>query len=217
MHIKRNNMKGFWPIEKKGTKYLAVPTHNQSESVPLVIAMRDVLKLVKSKKELKKVLNEKQIRINDKEIREVNFPVSLFDVLSIPRMKKNYRVLLSKHKKFVFGEISNKEAETKIYKIIGKKMLPGKSIQLNLAHGRNIIFKEKANIGDSAVFNFKENKIVRIIPLEKGGKIFIVKGKHAGYFGKIDDIVERGGRKIAKVISDKEKINVWVKNLIVVE
>ena len=43
-----------------------------------------------------------------------------------------------------------------------------------------------------------------------------MKGAHIGRIGKIDDIVTRGGKLIAKINSDKGKINVWTKNLIIV-
>ena len=57
MHIKRKNIGKFWPVPRKGTKYLAVPSHNNSESISLVVVIRDVLKLVRNKKELKRLLN----------------------------------------------------------------------------------------------------------------------------------------------------------------
>jgi len=127
-HLKRNKVGTFWPIPRKGTKYLAVATHNKKDSIPLVVIVRDVLKIVKNKKELQRALNEKQIQINHKEIRETNYPIGLFDVINLPLIKKNYTAELSKHKKMIFKEISNKEAETKIFKIIGSKMLKGKKI-----------------------------------------------------------------------------------------
>ena len=71
-HLKRQGIGKFWPIKRKGTAYLAVATHNQKESIPLVVVLRDVLKIVKNKKELKRALNDKQILINQKEIRETN-------------------------------------------------------------------------------------------------------------------------------------------------
>ena len=99
---------------------------------------------------------------------------------------------------------------------MGKKILGKDKIQLNLSDGRNILTKEKADVGDSVVFNFKQNKIEKIIKMEKGKKGFVVKGKHIGVKGKIEDIIERGGKKIAEIKDDK-KINVWIKNVIVME
>src|SRR3989344_4613496 len=100
MHLKRNKIGNFWPIPRKGNKYLAVASHNKNESIPLSVILRDILKLVKNKKELKRVLNEKQILINHKQIKETNYPVGLFDILTIG--KKNYKVVLSENKKMIF-------------------------------------------------------------------------------------------------------------------
>ncbi len=217
MYLKRNKIEKFWPIPRKGTKYVAAPAHNQKHAISLIVVMRDILKILKTKKELKKVINEKQILVNNKIIREINYPICLFDKISIPNFKKNYRATLSKHKKIIFEEISDKEAETKIFKVIGKKILGSKKLQLNLLHGKNLLTKEDVNTEDSVVFNFKENKIAKVLSMKKGQEVLVTKGKHAGHKGKIEDIILRGGKKLIKIDSEKEKINVWIKNVIAAE
>jgi ribosomal protein S4E len=77
--------------------------------------------------------------------------------------------------------------------------------------------KEEMTPGSSISLNLNDNKIVKIILLEKGQNAFVFKGKHAGKSGKIDNIFIRGGKKIVKIISEKERINVWTKNLILIE
>ena len=216
MHLNRQNIGKSWPIPRKGTKYLAVSTHNKTSSIPLVVVMRDVLDLVKTKKELQKSINEKQIKINGKEIREGNYPLGLLDILSVG--KKNYKVGLNEHKKMSFEEVSEKDAQTKTIKIVGKKTLGKDKFQFNLIDGRNILSKEKADTGDSVIFNFKDKKIEKIIKMEKGEQGFVFEGKHAGHKGKIEEIIERGGKSLAKVIDEEgKKINVWIKNVIVME
>ena len=217
MHLKRNKIGKFWPVPRKGTKYLAVATHNKNDAIPLVVIVRDVLKLVKNKKELQRIINERRIQINHKEIRETNYPVCLFDVINFPDIKKNYRAMLSTNKKMTFEEIPDEEAKTKIFKVISKKTLSNKKVQLNLIHGKNIISNEKVETGDSVVLNLKDNKILKIIPMKEGGNVFVVKGKHAGHQGKIQEIMDRGGKSISKIISDEGKVNVWIKNIIVIE
>jgi small subunit ribosomal protein S4e len=217
MHLKRSNIPKFWPIPRKGTKYIAVASHNQNESIPLLLVLRDNLKILKNKKELKRLLLEKKVLVNHKPVREFSFPVSLLDIITIPDMKANYQIGLSKNKKMTFEKVSDKEAQTKVYKVLNKKVLGDKKIQLNLMHGKNIISKENVKTGDSVLFDFKENKIVKVIKMEKGKNAFVIEGKHAGYHGKIEEILERGGKNIAKITSDKEKINVWLKNIIVME
>lgn len=216
-HLNRQNIGKTWSIPRKGSKYLAVASHNKRNSIPLVVVMRDILKLVKTKKELRKALNEKQININGKEIRCVNYPIGLFDVLSLVG-SKSFKATLSDKKKIVFNDVSGKDAETKVIKIIGKKILGRDKVQLNLVDGRNVFSSEKANTGDSVVYNFKDNKIENIIKMEKGRQGFVVEGKHAGHKGKIEGIIERGGKSLAKISDeDGNKINVWVKNIIVRE
>jgi len=215
MHLKRNKVKNFWPIPRKGTKYLALTAHNQNESMPLVVILRDILKLVRNKKELKRLLNEKQIMINHRQIRETNYPVCLFDMLTVG--KKHYQAILSEGKKMNFQETDGKDAETKIYKILGKKVLGKNRVQLNLIQGKNILASEKCETGDSILLNLKDNKIIKIIHLEKGKTAFTMKGKHMGKSGKILEVMERGGKKIAKIEYKGERINVWTKNIILTE
>lgn len=210
MHINRKNTGRFWPIPKKGTKYVAVSTHNRKSSMPLSVVMRDIFKLVKNVKELKKLLNEGKIKINGKEIREVKYPIGLFDILNFNT--KNYRSNFNGKKTF-FEEVKIEEAYTKIIKIIGKNKLKNNVIQFNLMDGRNIISNEKAEINDSILYDFNSKKIKKIIKMEKGGHGFVVKGKHSGEKGKILDIVNVGGKELA-VIDDKKKITVWTKNII---
>ena len=222
-------MGNFWPVAKKGNKYVATSTHNVSSSVPLSVLMRDVLKLVRTTRELKKALNERQIKISGKEIRETNYPVGLFDIISAG--DKTFRVIIGENKKFKLEEI--KDNGTKIVKIMGKKNIGKRGVQFNLMDGRNVISKEKAAVGDTVVYSFKDNKISKIIKMEKGNEGFVTMGKHAGARGEILEVVELGGKDIAvieysgesknssdpktlkKVSGHKEKINVWVKNIIV--
>jgi len=215
MHLNRQNIGKTWPVPRKGTKYLAVASHNKKSSIPLIVVMRDVLRLVNTKKELKKAINEKLVVVNGKEIRNVNYPVGLFDVLSVGG--KYYQTGLSVHKKMVFEEV--KGIKSKIVKIIGKKVLGKDKVQLNLMDGRNVLNseKEKVKVGDSAVVSF-DGKLEKVIGMEKGKVGFVIEGKHAGHKGKIDNIVERGGKSLAQIIDeDKNKVNVWVKNVIVME
>ena len=215
-YLKRNNFGKFWPIPRKGTTYVTVSSHNKTESIPLMVVMRDVLKFVKNKKELMKIIHEKQITINGKEVREANYPICLFDILSLKPMKKNYQAVLTKNKKYAFEEVAEKDAKSRVYKIINKKIISKDKIQLNLMQGKNIISKEKMNIGDSVVLDF-ENKVVKVLELKSGGNAVVIEGKHSGNKGKIEEIIERGGKKLVKIASEGEKINVWIKNVIVIE
>ncbi|MGV8152091.1 MAG: hypothetical protein ACP5OG_03345 [Candidatus Nanoarchaeia archaeon] len=217
MHLKRNNAPKFWAVPRKGTKYLAVPMHNEKKAIPLVIASRDIIKIVKNAKELKKILNEKQVAVNNRIVRELNYPVSLFDVITFIGEKKNYKAIISKSKKLEFVEISDKEKLARAFKVINKKIIGKGKVQLNLDFGKNIISNEKVSTGDTVIVNMQDNSIIKVIPLEKSRTAYVMSGAHRGKEGKISEIVERGGKKIAKIISENKKINVWINNLIITE
>lgn len=210
MHIKRNTIPKTWPLERKGTKYLIRPEHGFSNGIPVLIVLREILQVVQNRKEAKRVLLEGKIKVNGKIIKEEKFPLTMFDVLSIEG--KNLRMGFE-NKKFSFKEISGKEAEEKTVKVIGKKLLSGKRIQVNLSDGRNMITNEKITIGSSVVLGLKENKIRKIHETKKGGKIMVLKGKHLGKEGKIEEIEE----DMATINFGEEKSKVKLENLIVIE
>lgn len=208
MHIKRKTIPKFWPIPRSGTKYMTVATHDKSNSIPLMVAMRDILGIVKNRKELLKVLHEKKILINGRLVNDKGYPLMLFDSISIPSIGKHYKVYL-KGKKFSIDEIPEKESKTKLYKVLKKTMLPGKKLQVNLSGGKNLLTSEKLETGEFVILN-QENKLIKKIILQKAGEVVVVKGKHMGKTGKILTIEQVGEDKIC-TLSTKEgelKLNI---------
>ena len=218
MHVNRKNIGNFWPIPRTGTKYLAVSTHNQTSSIPLIVIMRDILHLVQTKKELKKLLSEKQVMVNHNIIRETNYGVSLFDSINIPLIKKNYTASLNEHKKMIFNETSEKSCEKRVFKVIGKKKLAGNTMQINLLSGRNARTKEDVSVDDSILYNTKTNTVEKIIKMSASKKAYVIKGKHIGTSGTIESIIEQGGKKLVIIKTHGQTpISVWIKNVIVME
>ena len=86
-----------------------------------------------------------------------------------------------------------------------KQIAKGKKIQLNLSSGKNILSDEKVKIDDSVVLDLKDNKISKVIEVKKGNKTFVFEGKHRGVVGNIDEVIERGGKKLAKIKRGDEK------------
>jgi small subunit ribosomal protein S4e len=211
MHLKRNKVPVTWPLERKGTKYLIVPQHNFAKGIPLLVALRDVLNIVQNRKEAKKALYDGKIKINHKLVREEKFPLSLFDILSVG--KQNYKVIIE-NRRFNLEEINEKDASEKIVKVIGKTALKKGKIQINLSDGRNFITKEKHETGDSVLIDLKENKIKKSYSPKKGSKVIVLKGKHFGQAGTIEEMEKEG---ITEVHLGKEKVKINIGNLMVTE
>ena len=184
-HMKRNTINKAWPIPRKGTKYLIVPSHNKKEGIPLLVIMRDVLKLVKTKKELKRIIIEKKVLVNNSPTRKENYSLLLFDTISLPLMKKYYRIIYTDAGKINVQEISEPESTKKIVKVMNKKILRKGLMQINMSDGRNFISKEKISVGDSIVINFKDGKLEKILPIKENSDVIVIRGKHRGKIGSV--------------------------------
>jgi len=214
-HMKRHKAPKRWPIHRKGTTFVVTPSFSPQRSVPMLIILRDMLKICQNRKETKRAINEKNILLNNKPARDERDSVLLFDTISIVPAKKNYRLSLALNGKYALEEISEKELNFKIAKIIDKKILKGKKVQLNLRDGKNFLSDVKCVIGDSAVIDFKDKKISKCLSLKDQAKIVVVEGKHAGKKGFIEKM--KPERKMAKLNVDGNEINVLIKQIMVVE
>lgn len=215
MYLKRQKIPKKWPIQRKGTTYVVRPNFNLKNGIPVLIVLRDILKLAQNRKEVKNAINSKNILLNNKPITDEKHSVSLFDVITIVPSKKDYRVELSENGKFKIQEMKKSEAGKKISKIINKKILRGKKTQLNLNDGRNFISEIKCKVNDSVLINFKERKIEKCLPLKEKSNAFVFDGKHVGKKGTVNKINQED--KIAELSIGKNKIKVLIKQLMVVE
>jgi len=213
-HIKRQIIPKSWPIKRKGTAFVVKPTLGFSNSLPILIILRDLINVAQNRKEVKKMINMKSILINGREVRDEKEGVLLLDVITLVPSKKHYRLSIFKNGKLNVEEIKESEANTKISKIVNKKILKGKKTQLNLSDGRNLLSEIKCNVNDSALINLKTKKIEKCLPFTENSEVIVFSGKHAGEKGKIEKINPE--RKNAEIKLEKGNINVLIKQLMVI-
>ncbi len=180
-HLKRQKLTKKMPLPRKGTTFLAKANSHSDESVPVVIAIRDLLHLARTSKEVKILKNEKKLKINGLTIKDIKQPVKILNILEAD---KTYVLTLTPNGKFVFEPSKNKDQ--RLCKVIGKKIQKAHKIQLNLHDGSNIIIsdKEKIKINDSIYIDLK-GKLKSHVPLEKGKSALVISGNHLGSHGKI--------------------------------
>jgi small subunit ribosomal protein S4e len=189
-HIKKTEMPTSWPVPRKGKRkrFVAVLSHAGKDGISVLFLLRDILKIAKTRKEARYMTLTGMVKVNNITRKDENFPVQVFDTLNLSSGDKsdklNYRLQIV-NKKFSLVSINEKDAETKIVKIAGKKVLGKNKVQMNLDDGQNVLSREKFSVGDSVVFNSKEKKILKILSLKEGAKVEIVGGKHAGKKGEI--------------------------------
>ncbi len=214
-HLKRRKTPKTWPVPKKGTKYIVRPNFGLNKGLPILIILRDILKIAQNKKEVKRAIQKRNILLNNNLIKSEKDVVQLFDKITLIPSKKYFQLTLDDHGKFCVEEIKKGDVDKKISKISNKKTLKKKKTQINLSDGRNYINDIKCNVNDSVIIDLKNKKITKCLPLKEKANVLVINGKHSGKRGKIERIIDE--MKMAELKIGGEKINVLIKQIMVIE
>ncbi len=193
--MKRYLIPKFWPLPRKGKIFTVAPMpgpHPKYRCIPLLVVLRDVLGYAETNPEARKIISSGKVFVDKKVRRDPKFPVGLMDVLEIPELKESYRVVIEK-KGLSLRKIKQEEADRKLCRIEGKKIIKKGRVQLNLMDGRNILAEKQGEYrpGDSVLIHLPDQKIIRHYRLAKGSPAFIINGKNIGVSGVIKDVKRR--------------------------
>ncbi len=207
-HLKTLSAPKFWRIPPKHRTWVVKPRagpHKKFESIPLLIIVRNILKLVDTSQEGQKTIKAKEILVDGKVRKDHKYPVGLMDVVDIPKIKKSYRIVPTK-KGLELLEIPSKEATLKLCRVNRKNLIRGSKLQLNLHDGRNIIAekgkKDEFKSGDSVLIELPSQKIVEHIKLEKDNLALIIGGQNEGEFVKVKALKKTRSREPNKVVCE---------------
>jgi len=222
-HMKRIAAPTAVPVhDKKEFVWMSRPMpgpHPKERSIPLGVLLRDVLKMVKTAKEAKKVLSGRLVMVDGKARVEEKFPVGLMDVVSIPKSGKHFRIVVDRKGRLVPLEIKDEEASTKLAKVTRKHTVPGGKTNLTLHDGRNMLADNHILVGDSIALSLPDGKLSKHLKREKDCSCLVMEGKHAGTLVKLKEIIERRGGKPneALVASDSGEFVTVAGYLVVVD
>jgi len=191
-HMKRLNAPRTLRLHRKEKIWTVRPSpgpHKRTECVPLGIIVRDYLSLCDTLREAKRILNNGELIIDGILRKDHKFPVGLMDVITIPTIKKHYRMVYDQRGKLTLVPISSAESEWKLRRIEKKSTLPGKKIQLNFHDGSCLLVKkDEYHSGDVLKISFQEKNITDVYPRNKGAIALITGGSHIGELATITDI-----------------------------
>jgi len=220
-HLKRLTAPKFWPIPKKKFTWTFSPSpgpHKKEECIPLAIVIRDILKLAESGKEAKRIIKSREVLVDGKVRIDHRYPVGLLDVISIPKIKKHFRVIPYKNVLKLI-EIDEEDSKKKILKIVGKKSIKGNKFQLNMNDGKNLIVNEnKYKTNASLLVELPTLKILDYIEMDVGNLALITSGGNAGNICKIVEVKEGKFNVKPKLVCEMEnkKIEVLKEHAIVI-
>lgn len=207
-HQKRVASPKSWPIARKTHKWVTKSRpgpHSAENSIPLMIVVRDLLGLAANSRETKRVLNEGGLLVDGTVRKDHKFPVGIFDVISIPALNKDYRMLQDAKGKFNLHTLESGEVR-KLSRIENKTIIKGGRQQLNFNDGTNSIIEGDYKTGDSIIFSIPDREIVDRIEFKEGNLAMVVGGSHSGEMGAIKEIqIVRSSHPNRVIISGKEE------------
>ena len=193
-HLKRAPSPPFWPIHRKEYRWVAKPKpgpHAMSTAIPLLLIVREVLALAKTRREARMMITAGHLRVDGKTRRNDDYAVGLMDVVEVPALGKAYRVLPTPHRVLRLHEITGDETGFKLCKVMNKVSVKGGHTQLNLHDGRNILLRASDAAGsevtprDVLKIAVPTNEILDRITLAEGILAIISSGKNVGRWGEI--------------------------------
>lgn len=202
-HLSRLAAPKSWAVKRKTNKFIARPLsgpHALKQSLTLNYILKDLLGYAKTTQEVKLILNNGDVLINNVARKEHRFPVGVMDLIEIKKTQELFRVLFDKKGRIVLVPVKD---NVKLSKIIGKTVIRKGKLQVNLHDGCNVLAnKFEGKVGDSVIIG--EKGIKNLLKLEKGSSIYLIGGKHIGIVGKVKDIIIGSGFSKSKVIYEFE-------------
>ncbi|OKY78898.1 MAG: Ribosomal protein S4E [Candidatus Methanohalarchaeum thermophilum] len=208
MHQKRISAPRSWKVSNKEDFWVSSPNtpHPKERSMPLNVVLRDVIGIVDNTREVKRILSREDLKIDGRVVKDHEFGVGLFDVISIPKSDFYVRVSMDSKNKLSFIEITEEESKYKVCKITDKKHVPGGNIQLNLHDGKNIRLEEtELKPKNSVKIKLPSQEIEKSISFEEGKLAFVFAGQHSGELAEIKAYEVMKGSKSNTVILENEK------------
>jgi len=187
MHQKRLSAPKTIKIPRKVAKWIVKtsPGPHDKNVIPLLVIVRDLLELADTAREARRIISLGEILVDGRPRKDYRFPVGLFDVITISKLGKSYRMLFDEKGRYIPKEVG--DDRLKLYKITNKTVVKGGKIQLNLFDGTNILADNSYRTKDSILLEIPEKKVLDHLRFEEGALVMITGGTHAGEIGRIKE------------------------------
>ncbi|VVB89121.1 30S ribosomal protein S4E [uncultured archaeon] len=216
-HQKRVAAPVSWPITRKTHAWVVganAGAHSKQTGIPLLVIVRDFLKLANNSREAKKIINEGNILVDGIARKDYKYITGLFDIISVPAQNEYYRLLLDVNNRFKLYK-EGPDAH-KLCRINDKTIMRKGAVQLNLHDGSNFIASNEYKTFDTVILSLPDHKITKHIAYKPGNLAMIVGGEHSGEVGKIKQIRKVRGSGTNMVVLSNEKDFETIENYVFV-
>lgn len=176
-------------LDKLSGTYAPRPSqgpHKLRESLPLVVFLRNRLKYALNGREVKAILMQGHVKVDNKVRTDSTFPTGFMDVVGLEATNENFRLVYDIKGRFTVHRITTEEASYKLGKV--KKILLGKKgIPYAVTHdGRTIRYPDPSvKINDTVKIDLATGKIEDFIKFDTGKLVMVTGGRNLGRVGVI--------------------------------
>lgn len=164
-------------------------THTKEDSIPLLILLRDYLKIGDKEREITRLLNANHVKVDGKIIKDRRFPVGFMDVLSIDTFDYDFLIIYDKKGKLIAVKNPDENKGIRLLKVTKKTIINKNRLQLGFRNGETILTdKNDIKTSDVVLMKIPDLEIVDVMKMAAGDKVFITGGSHVGEIATIKSI-----------------------------
>jgi small subunit ribosomal protein S4e len=188
-HLKRLNAPKHWMLDKLGGIWAPRPStgpHKLRECLPLIILLRNRLKYALTGKEVKYILMQRLVKVDQKVRTDKTYPAGFMDVVSMEKAGEHFRLLYDVRGRFSVHRIGGDESKYKLCRVKALEMGTKKVPYVVTHDGRTIRYPDPlVKVNDTIKYEFESGKMTDFIKFESGNLAMISGGKNTGRVGVI--------------------------------
>jgi small subunit ribosomal protein S4e len=195
--LKRGAAPRSWTVPRKGTKWILRPRpgpHPQDRSIPLLLVLRDLQRVVVSAREARLLVRSGAVRVDGKVAHDLARGVGLMDTVSLaPPLDRHFRLVTDRRGKLVLASIPSTEATVKIGRVLAKHAANGGKVEVTLHDGRNLLVAASTpyRVGDSLKIELPRQKVLEHLVLKPGALAYVAGGSHVGELARVEKVEVR--------------------------
>lgn len=188
-HLKRLNAPKHWMLDKLGGIWAPRPStgpHKLRECLPLIILLRNRLKYALTGKEVKYILMQRLVKVDQKVRTDKTYPAGFMDVISMEKAGEHFRLLYDVRGRFSVHRIGEEESKYKLCRVKALEMGTKKVPYVVTHDGRTIRYPDPlVKVNDTVKYDFESGKMTDFVKFESGNLAMISGGKNTGRVGVI--------------------------------
>ena len=188
--------------------------HPVERSVPLLLVVRDMLKIAETSREARKIIASGQIKVDGRVVRDYKRPIGVMDVVEVVGAGAAYRAMPNPTGTIMLVPIAKEEASIKVARIEGVTTVKGGHFQLHLSGGINVLVRvsDPTKPGQlpykplgSLVVTLPDYSIKDYIEFKEGNLALVVWGRNMGRYGKIVSVTRGWGweRSVVALVDEQ--------------